>query len=101
MSNATKLAAALSLAGAMLTSSPASFAQEQLTPAYVGVYADCYYNISLACGPNGSYAAIVTTPVDAYAAVNGIVPQPYFAVPRWYSPRLRAPDWVAIHGANF
>jgi hypothetical protein len=106
MSNATKLVAALSVAGTMLASAPASVAQEQLTRAYVsGVYAnaDCYYNISQICGPaNGAYAAIAAPlAVDAYAAVNGFVQRPYLATTPWLPRGLRGSDWVAIHGANF
>jgi hypothetical protein len=107
MSNATKLAAALSVAGAMLASSPASFAQERLTTqAYVtGVYAygDCYYNLSQICpAAPGAYAAIAPRAVDAYAAVDGIVQPPYLvATPWWRLGGLRGNDWVAIHGANF
>jgi hypothetical protein len=94
MSNATKLAAALSLAGAMLASSPASYAQDLRSVRYAyasGAY-DCYYDPSLICPP-GPYAAMRPVgPYAAYAAVNGYV-QPMF----WRG--LRGGDWVAIHGA--
>jgi hypothetical protein len=105
MSNATKLVAALSVAGAMLASSPASLAQEQLTRAYAaGVYAlpDCYYDVGQTCGSAyGAYAAIAPLAVDAYAAVNGIVQPPYLATTPWRMRGLRGSDWIAIHGANF
>lgn len=106
MSNTKKIVAAISVAGAMLVSSPASFAQDQLSAAYVnGVYADCYYNVGPACNAPGAYAAIAPVPVDAYAAVNGVVQptpySPYLTTGRWITRGLRGADWVAIHGTAF
>jgi hypothetical protein len=104
MSNATKLVAALSVAGTMLASAPASFAQERLTSAYAtGAYAyvDCYYDPSLVCGrASGAYAAITPfRPVDAYGAVNGFVQPPLLTAQPWIFRGLRGGDWVAIHGS--
>jgi hypothetical protein len=100
MSNATKLAAALSLAGAMLASAPASNAQDWRR---VGAYAygayDCYYDPSQVCPP-GPYAVTTTSPFAAYAAVNGIR-SPYFTTTAPFFWRgLRGGDWVAIHGSG-
>jgi hypothetical protein len=98
MSNTTKLVAALSVAGTMLASSPASYAQDLRRGVYASgayasaVYGDCYYDPSQICPP-GPYAAMRPVgPYAAYAAVNGYV-QPMF----WRG--LRGGDWVAIHGA--
>ena len=101
MSNATKLAAALSLAATMLA--PASYAQDLRAVPYAyasGAYGDCYYDPSLICAP-GSYAAMTTTaPFGAYAAINGVVQPPYFATGTIFWRGLRGGDWVAIHGSS-
>ena len=98
MSNATKLAAALSVAGTMLAFSPASHAQElRQVPYAASVYVDCYYDPSLICGRD-AYAAV--TPYAAYAAVNGIVRPSYLATAPLFGRGLRGGDWVAIHGSG-
>jgi hypothetical protein len=103
MSKATKLAAALSLAGAMLASIPASNAQDlravgTYTYGYAsGVYGDCYYDPSQIC-PAGPYAAVRNgTAFGAYAAINGA---PYLATAPFFFRGLRGGDWVAIHGSG-
>ena len=108
MSNATKFAAAICLAGATLAFSPASHAQDMGQFAYTsGAYGDCYYDPSLICGPvaygsYGSYGygavARGVAPYAAYAAINGAVQSPYATLLRWRG--LRGGDWVAIHGSG-
>ena len=102
MSNATRFFAALSLAGAMLVHSPASFAQERLRQAYVPpAYADCYYNVGGVCDTNGAYAAIGPAPYGGPFAAIGVVPQrSYLATTLGFWRGLRGGDWTAIHGAN-
>jgi hypothetical protein len=84
---------------------PASYAQDLRPVPYAyayagGIYGDCYYDISLACAP-GTYAAVTTTtPFGAYAAINGVVRQPYLTGAPFYWRGLRGGDWVAIHGSN-
>jgi hypothetical protein len=103
MSNATKLAAALGLAGAMLASSPASYAQDLRRTTYAtALYGDCYYDPLLICGPV-SYAAMASVAplaVDAYAAANGVVQPSYLTTAPFFWRGLRGGDWVAIHGSG-
>lgn len=103
MSNTTKLAAALGLAGAMLVSSPASYAQDlRLTTYATSVYGDCYYDPSQTCGPV-SYAAMASVAplaVNAFAAVNGVVQPSYLTTAPFFWRGLRGGDWVAIHGSG-
>lgn len=103
MSNATRFAAAIVLAGAMLAPSSASFAQEYVRQGYFAPLAyDNYYNAnSLPDGyGNGSYAAIGPLGYGSFAAV-GIGVQPAYTVAgRWSWPGLRGGDWVAIHGSS-
>ncbi len=102
MSNATRFAAAIVLAGAMLAPSSASFAQEYVRQGYLASLAyDNYYNAnSLPDGyGNGSYAATGPVGYGSFAAV-GIAVQPAYPLmaPRFWS-GLRGGDWVSIHGA--
>ena len=102
MSNATRFAAALALAGAILAPSSATLAQEGMRQAYLAPVAyDNYYNANSLPDGYGTYAAIgPTVSSDSYAAV-GIVAQPsYPQTARWFRPGLRGGDWVSIHGAT-
>jgi hypothetical protein len=114
MPNATRFVAALSLAGAMLVHSPASFAQRTIRQVYAPpVFIDCYYNTTGICnsagayggpyasygaplGVRGAYAAIGPVPYDSYAAVNGFTQPPNGP---WFTRGLTGGDWTAIHGA--
>jgi hypothetical protein len=106
MAKSKTLAAALALAAATLTFSPAALAQESLRRVYAApIYVDCYYDIGKVCGPAGgvgAYAALGPVGYDSYSsyAAVGVVGRPaYVATPQWIGGGLRGGDWVAIHGA--
>lgn len=102
MTNTTRFAVALGLAGAVLALSSPSFAQDYLRQTYVPLAAgDCYYNIAPDCRGQvpvvvpGAYA-FANGPYDAYNAIT----RPYGAPTVWISRGLTGGDWTAIHGAN-
>ncbi|MDQ8731128.1 hypothetical protein [Bradyrhizobium sp. LHD-71] len=106
--NATKFAAALVLAGAMLVPAEPASAQvlqnnwRAAAPYYPEPYTD-YYQTTTGPGrsgasgiPESAYSAAVPN-IDSYAAMGPVVPRPVLT-PREWGTGLRAPDWTAIHG---
>lgn len=100
MSKATRFAATLSLAGAMLAPSSPSFAQDYVRQTSLAPLAyDNYYNANSLPDGYGSYAAVGPVSSDTFAAI-GYAAQPAYTVAGRFSwPGLRGGDWVAIHGS--
>lgn len=104
MSNTTRFAVALGLAGAVLVYAPPALAQDSMfapngmRQTYAPLPAgDCYYNIAPDC--RGLVAVVVPGGYGPYAAYNAI-PGTYMPTTVWVSRGLTGGDWTAIHGAN-